>query len=137
MCNPPGNTRAQQISSLLRVPAPSFLSLVSACLKHEEHQDVEVWVRIALPLQRDFTPPPLFPHCPTKYKGSAVRWCYLSPWRHFSLGRISVSDRADSGYLQLGRCAAFGFMLVFSNTCKILTFSAKLSCSCYIHIVSP
>lgn len=88
MCNKtPGNKRAQQISSLLCVPALPlffflFLSLVSVCLKHEEHQYVEVWAKVAL--QGDFTPSPLFP-----------------------------------------------------NTCKLLTFSAKLSCYCYIHIVSP
>lgn len=81
MCNPPGNTRAQQSSSLLCVPALPplfFLSLVSVCLKHEEHQNVEVWAKVALPLQGDFTPPPLFP-----------------------------------------------------NTCKLLTFSAKLSLDCF------
>lgn len=49
----------------------------------------------------------------------------------FPLGRISVSAGADSGYLQLGQCVAFGFKADFLNICKPFTFSVKSSCSCY------
>lgn len=50
----------------------------------------------------------------------------------FPLGSISVSARADSGNLQLGQCAAFGFKAEFLNICKAFTFSDNSSCSCYI-----
>lgn len=58
----------------------------------------------------------------------------LSVWLRvicFPLGRISVSAKADSGYLQLGQCVAFGLKADFLNICKVFIFSVKSSCSCY------